>query len=88
MYEKKRGQIWVETVIYTLIALILIGLVLTFITPKIKEIQFNKYKKQITISSDIHYTEVLTYTTIPELTKNKNSIILYNLVGDERINTL
>ena len=39
MYEKKRGQIWVETVIYTLIALILIGLVLTFITPKIKEIQ-------------------------------------------------
>ena len=36
---KKRGQIWVETVIYTLIALILIGSVLAFITPKIQEIQ-------------------------------------------------
>ena len=39
MHGKKRGQIWVETVIYTLIALILIGLVLAFITPKIGEIQ-------------------------------------------------
>ena len=32
---KKRGQVWVETVIYTLIALALIGLVLTFATPRI-----------------------------------------------------
>ncbi len=39
MHGKKRGQIWVETVIYTLIALILIGLVLAFIVPKIGEIQ-------------------------------------------------
>ena len=37
--NKKRGQIWVETVIYTLIALVLIGLVLAFVTPKIQEIQ-------------------------------------------------
>lgn len=36
---KKRGQIWVETVIYTLIGLLLIGSVLAFITPKIQEIQ-------------------------------------------------
>lgn len=36
---KKRGQIWVETVIYTLIALVMIGLVLTFIKPKITELQ-------------------------------------------------
>ena len=35
----KRGQIWVETVIYTLIALILIGAVLAFIIPKVEEIQ-------------------------------------------------
>ena len=35
----KRGQIWVETVIYTLIALILIGAVLAFIAPRIQEIQ-------------------------------------------------
>ena len=36
---QNRGQIWVETVIYTLIAIILIGLVLAFINPKIGEIQ-------------------------------------------------
>ncbi len=36
---KKRGQVWIETVIYTLIALTMIGAVLAFITPKIKESQ-------------------------------------------------
>jgi type II secretory pathway pseudopilin PulG len=34
-----RGQIWVETVIYTLIAFSLMGLVLAFVIPKIQEIQ-------------------------------------------------
>ena len=33
----KSGQIWVETVIYTLIGLSLIGLVLAVVTPKINE---------------------------------------------------
>ncbi|MDP4039467.1 MAG: hypothetical protein Q8P57_02720 [Candidatus Pacearchaeota archaeon] len=33
----KRGQIWVETVVYTLIGLALIGLVLAILTPQIKE---------------------------------------------------
>jgi len=36
---RKRGQVWVETVIYTLIALALIGLILTFVKPKISELQ-------------------------------------------------
>jgi type II secretory pathway pseudopilin PulG len=35
----KKGQVWMETVIYTLIALIMIGAVLTFVQPKIQEIQ-------------------------------------------------
>lgn len=35
----KRGQIWVETVIYLLIALTMIGAVLAFARPKIQEIQ-------------------------------------------------
>jgi type II secretory pathway pseudopilin PulG len=35
----KRGQVWVETVIYTLIALVMIGLVLSFIQPRIMELQ-------------------------------------------------
>ena len=36
MNIQKRGQIWVETVIYTLIGLSLIGLVLAILTPQIK----------------------------------------------------
>ncbi len=35
----KRGQVWVETVIYTLIAFVMIGAVLAFIKPKIEEIR-------------------------------------------------
>ena len=38
---KKRGQIWVETIIYTLIAFAMIGLVLVFVKPKIEEIRDN-----------------------------------------------
>ena len=33
----KKGQVWIETVIYTLIGLALIGLVLAIVTPKIGE---------------------------------------------------
>jgi hypothetical protein len=36
---KKRGQIWIETVIYTLIAFVLIAAVLAFVKPKIDELQ-------------------------------------------------
>lgn len=35
MYNK--GQVWIETVLYTLISIALIGLVLAFVTPKINE---------------------------------------------------
>ncbi len=38
-YKRKQGQVWVETVIYTLIALTIIGLFLTFARPKVEEIQ-------------------------------------------------
>lgn len=34
---RKKGQIWVETVLYTLIGLALIGLVLAFVTPRIQK---------------------------------------------------
>lgn len=33
----KRGQVWIETVLYTLIGISLIGLVLAFVTPRINE---------------------------------------------------
>ena len=39
MFKSKKGQIWVETVIYSLIAFVMIGLVLTFANPKLQEIQ-------------------------------------------------
>jgi len=40
IYPKpKRSQIWVETVIYTLIAFAMIGLVLAYAKPKIEELQ-------------------------------------------------
>lgn len=37
--ENHRGQVWVETVIYLLIAFVMMGLVLSFIRPKIEELR-------------------------------------------------
>ena len=37
--NKKKAQVWIETVIYTLIAFVIIGMVLAFVKPKIQEIQ-------------------------------------------------
>lgn len=47
---KKRAQVWIETVLYTLIGLALIGLVLAFITPKITQAR-DKLIVEQTISS-------------------------------------
>jgi hypothetical protein len=38
-FKKNLGQVWIETVIYTLIAFIMIGLVISFVKPKIEELQ-------------------------------------------------
>ena len=35
--REKRAQVWVETVIYTLIGLVIMGLLIGVTTPKIKE---------------------------------------------------
>ena len=37
--KNSRGQVWVETVIYLLIAFVMMGLVLSFIRPKIEELR-------------------------------------------------
>lgn len=42
----KKAQVWVETVIYTLIAFVLIGAVLAFVKPKIEEMQDNAIIEQ------------------------------------------
>jgi len=38
-WKNQKAQVWVETVIYTLIALVVIGLFISFAKPKIEEIQ-------------------------------------------------
>jgi len=58
----RRGQIWVETVIYTLIGIALIGLVLAILTPKIKEFRDRSIIEQTMESLnllDSKITEVL-----------------------------
>ena len=53
--KNRRGQIWVETIIYTLIAFALIGLVLAFVKPKIEEIQDKGIIEQsISVLEDIN----------------------------------
>ena len=47
-YSSKRGQVWVETVIYTLIGLAVIGLVMAVALPKI-----NEKKDEIVIEQSI-----------------------------------
>ena len=37
--RNRSGQVWIETVIYTLIAFVMIGLILSYATPKIQEAQ-------------------------------------------------
>jgi len=45
---RKIGQVWIETVIYTLIAFVMMGLILSYAKPKIEEIQDNALLKQST----------------------------------------
>lgn len=53
----KRGQIWVETVIYTLIALVMIGLVLSYVRPRVEELQDKSLIEQsIALIKDIDST--------------------------------
>lgn len=49
----KKGQVWIETVIYTLIGLAIIGIVLAVITP-----QINKYKDKAVLDQTV---DVLKY---------------------------
>jgi hypothetical protein len=53
--KEKSGQVWVETVIYTLIALTVIGLFLAFARPEIEEIQDKAVIEQsITMLEDVN----------------------------------
>lgn len=79
----KRGQIWVETVIYILIAFVMIGLVLSFVKPKIEELRDKAVIEQsveIINNLDSIFSEVL----IPG---NKRIIDVGIKKGELRINS-
>lgn len=62
--NNKRGQIWVETVIYILIAFVMIGLVLSFVRPKVEELRDKAVIEQsIEIMNKLD--EVFAEITIP-----------------------
>ena len=48
----RRGQVWIETVLYTLIGIALIGVVLAFVTPKINQQKDNLLIQQTIQSLD------------------------------------
>lgn len=61
----KGGQIWVETVIYTLIGLSLIGLVLAIVTPKINEMQDKSIIEQTIDSLNVFDSKVNEVISAP-----------------------
>lgn len=48
--QNKKAQVWVETVIYTLVGLAIIGIILGIITPKINEIKNKAAIEQAVVS--------------------------------------
>ncbi len=52
--RKTRGQVWIETVLYTLIGLALIGVVLSYATPKI-----NQSRDKIAVEQSIESMQIL-----------------------------
>ena len=69
----RRGQIWVETVVYTLIGLALIGLVLAILTPKIKEFRDRAIIEQSIESMNVFDSKM---TEILDAPGNKRKIEL------------
>ena len=55
--KNKRGQVWIETVIYTLIGLALIGIILAIISPKITQA-----RDRITVEQTIESLSVIDET--------------------------
>ncbi len=74
MVRRKKGQIWVETVVYTLIGLAIIGLLLSIVKPAIDE-----KKDQILIESSLEMLEQI---------ENEIEDVKYRGVGNSRIVSL
>lgn len=82
--KNKKGQVWVETVIYTLIAFVVLGGVLAFAKPKIEEIQ-----DKSTIEESVKMLEKMDQTIdeISATTGNKRKISLSVEKGSFNINS-
>ena len=82
--EEKKGQIWIETVIYTLIGLSLIGLVLAILTPQVKEFKDRSVIEQTIDSLNLFDSKVDEVLDAPG---NKRKVELTLLKGDFIINS-
>jgi len=88
---RKSGQVWVETVLYTLIGLVLIGVALAIITPQISKAKDTLIVEQ-TINAlndlDKKFDEVFrgpgNVRQVPELTMRRGELYV-NATGDEII---
>ncbi len=80
--DEKKGQVWVETIIYTLIAFVMIGLVLYFATPKIGQIQDKSILEQ---SMGVMENIDLTISDVLGAAGNKREVKLTIRKGDLKI---
>ena len=63
--KQKEGQVWIETVIYTLIGLSLIALVLAIVTPKINEFRDRRIIEQTIDSLNIFDSKISEVLSAP-----------------------
>ena len=77
---KKRGQVWIETVIYILIGLALIALILTFVLPRI-----NEEKDKIVIEQTFSSLQTLdkTINTVLERGKDNKRVVEFGMKAGE-----
>ena len=83
--KEKKGQIWIETVIYTLIGLSLIGLVLAIITPRINEFRDRRVIEQTADSLNVFDSKINEVLSAPA---NKRKIEFKMKKGDLYFDTI
>lgn len=82
---EKRGQVWIETVTYTLVAFVLISLVLAFAKPKIDELQDQSILEQS--SKMIKEMDYIIQEILEKGVGNKRKVEINLRKGDFTINS-
>lgn len=75
----RRGQIWIETVIYTLIGLALIALVLSYMMPKINDLQDSSLVEQSISAMNTFNDKIVEVKNSP----GSRKVISFNLKKGE-----